>query len=151
MGLSYTSAADRDERRPIRRVIRFGAPDYLLLATTCVAAMAIVLAFAGRQRVIAISGATPVSAHVVNLNTAADLEQLMPALGAAFPNDHDRRFAAGALFQFLADERSAGRTLPNVGALAHIRVSATAITRRPATRPSTSSARPRFRATSTTP
>ena len=127
MGLSYTAAADRDRSAP--RVRRLDALDLLLLATTCIAAMAIALAYFGRLGAIEFSARGSETVPVVDLNTVVEVGPIDAALMPVFHNDGDRRLAADHLFRFLTDERSAGRTLPNVGALARIRVRAADIDR----------------------
>ena len=127
MGLSYTAAADRGRSAP--RVRRLDALDLLLLATTCIAAMAIALAYFGRLGAIEFSARGSETVPVVDLNTVVEVGPIDAALMPVFPNDGDRRLAADHLFRFLTDERSAGRTLPNVGALARIRVRAADIDR----------------------
>src|SRR6185436_6140571 len=67
--------------------------------------------------------------RVVDVNTVADPAQLESAMATVFGNVNDRRFASQALFRFLVDQRSQGRSLPNVGALARATVTAGAIDR----------------------
>jgi hypothetical protein len=59
----------------------------------------------------------------VNLNTVVDAEQLEPAMGTVLKRERPALCFAG-LFRFLVDQRSQGRTLPNVGAVARVTVDA---------------------------
>ena len=123
MSVTYTTAAERDRSRR-HRVARHWLPEPLLVATSCVAVLAIALACIGRLRAF---GASEDGRQVVNLNAARDPDALEPALAAIFPNVHDRRFAATELFRFMAGDPSTRRVLPNVGAIARVTVSTKAI------------------------
>jgi hypothetical protein len=52
MTATFTSAVERDSRRTRQRDGTFGVSDFLMLATSCVALLAIGLAYAGRIRVL---------------------------------------------------------------------------------------------------
>jgi cell division protein FtsW (lipid II flippase) len=123
MSVTYVTAAQRDEARQ-RRTVRYGLPDPLLMATSCVAVLAIALACLGRLRAF---DEAERGRAVVNLNAARGPDALEPALAAVFTNAHDRRFAAAELFRFLGADHDERRTLPNVGAIAGATVSTKAI------------------------
>jgi cell division protein FtsW (lipid II flippase) len=115
MSVTYTTAADRDRHRSWQAVRR-AWPEPLLMATSLVAALALVLACAGRLRVVDESAIG--SGRVVNLNDVPSAAALEPALEAAFADPNDRRFAAAELFRFLSGDGTTRRSLPNVGAIA---------------------------------
>jgi cell division protein FtsW (lipid II flippase) len=95
--------------------------EHLLVVTSVVVALAIALAYLGRTRaetLVAADRAAP-----INLNAGPDAAALEAPLAAAFPYPADRRLAARTIAA-----RPAG-SLPNVGALASLTVSADAITR----------------------
>jgi cell division protein FtsW (lipid II flippase) len=123
MSVTYTTAADRDAFRQ-RQVAWSGLPEPLLIATSCVAALAIALACMGRLRAF---DEAERGRQVVNLNAARDSNALEPALAAVFPNGHDRRFAADQLFRFMNGDSGERRTLPNVGAVSRATVDTKAI------------------------
>jgi cell division protein FtsW (lipid II flippase) len=125
MSVTYTTAAERDTRR-LWRETRPGWPEPLLAATSCVAALAIGLACVGRLRAFDASEAGGGRA-VVNLNAVRDSSALEPALGVAFPNANDRRFAAAELFRFVIGDRNDRRVLPNVGAISRATVTTSAV------------------------
>jgi cell division protein FtsW (lipid II flippase) len=124
MSVTYTTAAERDARRHARAV-RFGIPEPLLVATSCVAALAIALACLGRLRVL--DEADVDNRTVVDLNAVRDPGALETALATLFTHPPDRRFAATELFRFIGAEPGVRRTLPNVGALSRATVSTKAI------------------------
>jgi cell division protein FtsW (lipid II flippase) len=125
MSVTYTTAAERDRRRP-RRTAWLALPEPLLMAASCVAALAIALACSGRLLVL---DAAERGAAIVNLNVARDAAALEPALASAFANPNDRRFAADELFRALGADGDNRRVLPNVGAISRVTVSADAIRR----------------------
>lgn len=129
MGVTYTTAAERDGQRRRQRLSRVGLSDFLLTLTSCVALLAIALAYVGRVRTFALSENARAGAQIVDLNTVADPGQLEPVLGTVFANAHDRRFAARELFRFLVADRDERRALPNVGAIARASVRAEEIDR----------------------
>src|SRR5258706_9797896 len=129
MGVTYTKAAERHVQRPRRRVGGFDLADLSLAVTSGVAILAITLAYVGRLSVFEESADTRARVQPVNLNTVVDAGQLEPAMGTVFGNVNDRRFASQELFRFLVDQRSQGRALPNVGAIARVTVNAGAIDR----------------------
>jgi len=117
MTATYTTAADRNAQQTGRRTGLIDLSVVSIVATSCVAMLAIALAYAGRMSAPASAGRTAAAAPV-NLNTVADSNAIDVALEAVIPNADDRRSAAGRLFQFLAAEREKARVLPNVGAIA---------------------------------
>ena len=125
MSVTYTTAAERDRRRS-QRAGWLALPEPLLMAASCVAALAIALACSGRLLVL---DAAERGAAVVNLNGARDAAALEPALASAFTNPIDRRFAADELFRSLGADGDNRRVLPNVGAITRLTVGADAIRR----------------------
>jgi cell division protein FtsW (lipid II flippase) len=117
MTATYTTAADRNAQPTGRRTGLIDLSVVSIVATSCVAMLAIALAYAGRTSAPASAGRTAAAAPV-NLNTVADSHAIDVAMEAVMPNADDRRSAAGRLFQFLAAEREQARVLPNVGAIA---------------------------------
>jgi hypothetical protein len=124
MSVTYTTAAQRDSHR-VWRETRHGWPEPLLVVTSAVAALAIVLACTGRLRALDESEAA--GGRVVNLSTVRGADELEPALGAAFTNSNDRRFAAVELFRFVSADGGERRALPNVGAISRATVSTRAV------------------------
>ena len=123
MSVTYTSAADRDRHRE-KRIVRFWLPEPLLIATSCVAVVAIALACVGRLGAL---DAVERGRSVVNLNTALDPADLEPALGTILPNAADRRFAAAELFRFLSGGSGERRELTHVGAISGATVSTASV------------------------
>ena len=122
MSVTYTTAAERDAYRQ-RPVARMALPEPLLIATSCIAALAISLACVGRLRAF---DAAERGRETVNLNTVRDPAALEPALATLYTNARDRRFAAGQLFRFISSGGDR-RVLPNVGAISRATVSTKAI------------------------
>jgi cell division protein FtsW (lipid II flippase) len=117
MTATYTSAAERDTRRTRQAARAFGVSDLVMLATSCVALVAIGLAYAGRVRALDAFEAQRSGVRTVNLNTVSEAGAIEPAMAAVFDNAADRRFAATELLRFLQAERHAGRAISNVGAI----------------------------------
>ena len=118
MAATYTTAAQRDAQLTSFHDRRVDPLDLLLAATSVVAALAIILAYAGRLSLFDASESARRDAAVVNLNLVADPAPLDSVLAAVVTNPSERRAAASELFRFLTDERSRRRGLPNVGAIA---------------------------------
>jgi len=123
MTVTYTAAVERDARRTRRWTDRIGLAGLSLAATSCVAIVAIALAYAGRMTVF--ESARPERAQLdgrvegpINLNTVADAKPLERAMETVFVDANDRRLAAQRLFTFVGDERQKARPLQNVGAIA---------------------------------
>jgi len=116
MTVTYTAAVDRNARRAHHWTDRIDLPALTVAATSCVAVLAIALAYAGRMYVFESPGHTV--AAPINLNAVADAGPLEAAMETVFADASDRRLAAERLFRFLGDERQNARTLPNVGAIA---------------------------------
>ena len=123
MSVTYTTAAERDAYRR-QHVTRYALPEPLLIATSCVAVLAITLACIGRLRAF---DEAEHGRQLVNLNAVRDPAALEPALATVFTNVHDRRFAAAELFRFIGSDPAERQTLPNVGAISRATVSTKAI------------------------
>src|SRR5262245_42834317 len=117
MSVTYTAAGDRDAQRTGRRTGRIDRPAVSMAATSCVAMLAIALAYGGRLIVFDSSSRAAAPAPI-NLNTVEDAKAIEAAMETVVPDANDRRLAVERLFQFLGDERQQARTLPNVGAIA---------------------------------
>src|SRR5438552_8057126 len=117
MAVTLTAAVERDARRTEYWTDRIDLAALSLAATSCVAMLAIALAYAGRMNVFESVGHAAAAAPV-NLNTVADARPLEAAMETVFSDATDRRLAAQRLFRFLGDERQKTRPLPNVGAIA---------------------------------
>ena len=116
MAVTYTAAVERNARRARHWTDRIDMSAVALVATSCVAMLAIALAYAGRMNVFQDAGRTMVAP--VNLNAITDAAPLDAALAPVFSDSGDRQLAAERLFRFVADQRQKTRTLPNVGAIA---------------------------------
>jgi cell division protein FtsW (lipid II flippase) len=117
MAVTYTAAVERDARRTEHWTDRIDLAALSVAATSCVAMLAIALAYAGRMSVFESVGRAAAAAPI-NLNTVADARPLEAAMETVFSDANDRRLAAQRLFRFLGDERQKTRPLPNVGAIA---------------------------------
>ena len=117
MTTTYMAAADRDTPRTRHWTDRIDLAALLVPATSCVAVLAIALAYAGRTNVIAGTSRAAAVAPV-NLNTVAAATPLEAALETVLSDADARRLAAQRLFQFLGEHRQQSRALPNVGAIA---------------------------------
>jgi cell division protein FtsW (lipid II flippase) len=117
MNATYTTVVDRDARHSGRRIRFVDRSVVALLATSCVAMLAIALAYAGRMAAIENGGRSAVAAPV-NLNTVADGTSIEAAMEPVVADASDRRIAADRIFRFLEAERQKDRVLPNVGAIA---------------------------------
>src|SRR5262249_32391925 len=119
MSVTYTAAVDREAHRTGRRTGRFDRSVVSMAATSCVAMLAIALAYGGR--LIVFESSTRAAAPApINLNTVADANAIDAAMETVVPDANDRRIAAERLFQFLGDERQKAGALPNVGAIARL-------------------------------
>ncbi len=117
MTATYIAATDRGTGRTRHWTDRIDLTACLLVATSCVAVLAIALAYVGRTTVLA--GASRVAAaDPVNLNTVAGAKPLEAAMGTVLVDADERRLTAERLFQFLGEQRQRSRALPNVGAIA---------------------------------
>lgn len=128
MAVTYTTAADRDALRRARPLARRGAivaPLELLLVGASVFAVVLLLAtYAG---VVRLPRGESASGTTLNLNGAVDAQRLDPILAPVFPLAADRRLAIRALVDALGHPDGSRVLLPNVGAIARTRVSATTI------------------------
>ena len=123
MAVTFTSAAERDLRRERHLVIPVGGWDVALLAVSCVAALAIGLAYTGRLRAFDLSERERAQSRlpIVNLNAVGAPADVEPLMGVVFANATDRRLAARELFQFVAANGENMQALPNVGAILRAR------------------------------
>ena len=117
MTVTYTVAAERHARQKQHWTDRIGLSVLSIAATSCVAMLAIALAYAGRTNVFEHPGHAAAAAPI-NLNTVADARPLEAVMATVFSDANDRQPAAQRLFQFLGDERQKTGPLPNVGAIA---------------------------------
>ena len=131
VGLSYTSALQRDLSRDASLARRIGAGHVLLPLTSLVAVLAIGLAYGGRMQVPSRAGAAQRSTAVPNINTVTDSRDLEKTLEPVVANPLDRGFAARALLTFVLAARNGAREIPNVGAILRATTTADAIDRTP--------------------
>jgi len=124
MAITYTTAAQRDVRRAQDRRWSVAPLDLSLAGASLLAAL---LMFSAYHGAFAASRQPDTGAPAVNLNTVADPQTLERVLDAVLPLPGDRRLAAGELFGFLVPADGARRAIPNVGAVARVRVPAAAI------------------------
>jgi cell division protein FtsW (lipid II flippase) len=117
MTVTYTVAAERRARKKRHWTDWISLSVLSIAATSCVAMMAIALAYAGRTNVFEHAGHAAAAAPI-NLNTVADARPLEAAMATVLSDATERQPAAQRLFQFLGDERQKRRPLPNVGAIA---------------------------------
>jgi cell division protein FtsW (lipid II flippase) len=124
MGVTYTTAVERDGVRHRRRFQRPQALDLTLAVVSLLAIALIGTAYARRIRT-----APQVSTPVINVNAVADAQTLEPVFQTVFDRPADARLAARELFGFLRTADGTSRVLPNVGAVSRARVPAAAIDR----------------------
>ncbi|HEX9365306.1 MAG TPA: FtsW/RodA/SpoVE family cell cycle protein, partial [Vicinamibacterales bacterium] len=124
MGVTYTTAVERDAARVRRRLTGPQGLDLLVVAASLVAMAMIGTAYRARS-----TSAPPVSASTVDLNDVADARALEPVLQTVFESPADARLAARELFGFLRTADGAARSLANVGVLSRARVPSDAIDR----------------------
>ena len=117
MTVTYTVAAERRARQKRHWTDWIGLSVLSMAATSCVAMLAIALAYAGRTNVFEHPGHAAAAAPI-NLNTVVDAKPLEAAMATVFSDANDRQLAAQRLFQFLGDQRQKTGPLPNVGAIA---------------------------------
>src|SRR5947208_14828393 len=111
MAVTFTPAAEREVRWRRERASGFLFGDRVLVATSCVVALAIGLAYVGRLAALERSDRTRAGA-AINLNVVEHPDVLEQGLATAFPNADDRQFAAREWLRFLTTERESGRRLP---------------------------------------
>ena len=126
MGVTYTTAVERDVARDRRRLGGLQALDLSLAVVSLLAIAMLFAAYQGRFMTAAASPAPP-----VDLNTIVDARVLEPIVHGVFDTPSDDRLAARELFAFLVRADGARRQLPNVGAVLRARVSAETIDRAP--------------------
>ena len=117
MTTTYMAAAERDTRRTRHWTDRIDLAALLVPATSCVAVLAIALAYAGRTNVFAGTSRAAAVAPV-NLNAVAAAPPLEAAMETVLSDADERRLTAQRLFRFLGEQRQQSRALPNVGAIA---------------------------------
>jgi cell division protein FtsW (lipid II flippase) len=122
MGVTYTTAVQRDTARVHRRVTGPQGLDLLLAAASLLAIVMIGSAYRGR-----LISAPPASPSSVDLNGVADAHVLEPVLQTVFDSPADARLAARELFGFLRTSDGAARSLVNVGVLSRARIRADTI------------------------
>src|SRR5262245_25116278 len=91
----------------------------LLVSASCVALLGLVLVFQARSRGFPALVQQLKSKTLLNLNSVSSRTELIPFL-TMFDHPADRQFAAGRILDYLRDNPS----VPNVGTLVKIRVSA---------------------------
>ena len=124
MGVTYTTAADRDAVRRRRRLTRPQGLDLVLAAVSLVAIGLIATAYTGRRQ-----SAPAALASAIDLNGVADARVLEPVFQTVFERPADARLAARELFGFLRTAAGGVRPIANVGAVSRVRVPAGAIDR----------------------
>ena len=130
MAVTFTPAAVRDASWQRERAAVPGRGDLVLAVTSCVVALAVVLAYAGRFAALERSDRGRASSPI-ELTTVDRAGALEPGLAAAFHDAGDRQFAAREWFRFLAAERESGRSTANVGAAARATVASKDIQQTP--------------------
>ena len=115
MAVTFTPAAERDTRRHRERAARFATGDLILVATSCVIALAIGLAYAGRFAALEESDRTR-NSTAVDLNAVEGPEALEPGLATVLADAGDRRTVAREWFRALKVDRDGGGRLQNVAA-----------------------------------
>jgi cell division protein FtsW (lipid II flippase) len=128
MAITYTTAAERDVRRTHER--RWSA-EPLDLAMGGVSLLAALLMLAAYHGALASARTPDAAVPVLNLNTVADPQVLESVFDPVLPMPGDRRLAAQELFAYLVQSDGARRILPNVGAIARVRVQESTIERAP--------------------
>ena len=122
MGVTLTTAVDRDRHRHRRLVEQPRALDAVLVLASLLALALLAAAYAGRFALQADAGKA-----VVDLSRVADARALEPVLTPVFESPADGRLAARELFGYLAQSGEARHTIANVGAVSRVRVPAGAI------------------------
>jgi cell division protein FtsW (lipid II flippase) len=120
VAVTYTTAAQRDARRVTRERFALAPFEVALLAASALAMVLVSAAYLGAVSIARTTATRP--GPIVNLNTVADTGSLERVLEPVFPLPEDRRVAARELFAFLVQADGGRRRLPNVGAIARIRV-----------------------------
>lgn len=121
MGVTYTTALERDAQRQHGAAGQRGVPDIRLALISTLAVCLSALAYHGRFATI------DPSSPVTHLNRVADARTLEPVLAPLFETPADATLAARELFGFLVLTDGVRRTMPNVGALLQARVPAPVI------------------------
>jgi cell division protein FtsW (lipid II flippase) len=124
MAITYTTAEERDVRRAHHRAWSVAPLDLALAGASVLAALLMVSAYQGA---FASSRTGDIATPIVNLNTVADAQILEGVFDPVLPMPGDRRLAARELFAFLVQADGGRRIIPNVGAIARVRVPDTTI------------------------
>ncbi|HXW08700.1 MAG TPA: FtsW/RodA/SpoVE family cell cycle protein [Vicinamibacterales bacterium] len=127
MGVTYTTAADRQVIRRASAVRRWDRVDAAFLTLSLAIVFVVLTSAAGR--LMARSTDASSSPIPVDLNSGPDAASLELALAGIHQNRADRRLAARELLAFLEGRAATPSVLPNVGALSQVRVAATTIDR----------------------
>ena len=133
MAVTYKTAADRDALRRSRvggtRLPRVDRLEWFLGAVSVVAAVLVVTTYFG---VVRLPRSAAPDVAPLNLNGMVSAERLESILERVFPLPADRRVAGQQLLSFIETADGGRRSLPNVGAIARVRVPVAAIERVPA-------------------
>ena len=124
MGVTYTTAVERDARRYRHAIERPGVLDLSLAAASLLAVFIVFMAYEAR---FLTSPVPPGGAAAIDLNQVADAASLEPLFVSTFDAPADRALASRELFGYLVQADGARRTLPNVGAVSRVRLSAETI------------------------
>ena len=119
MAITYTTAAERDVRRAHHRRWSAAPLDPALTGASVLAAL---LMFAAYQGAFAFSRTGDIAAPVVNLNTVADPQALETVFEPVCRCRAIGGWPPGSCSWFLVQADGARRTVPNVGAIARVRV-----------------------------
>jgi cell division protein FtsI/penicillin-binding protein 2/cell division protein FtsW (lipid II flippase) len=125
VGVTFTSATNRDTRRRAENARLPSAHQLLLAVISVVAVMAIGLAYAGKLK----ASQPEMGRSVTNLNTVTDPHAVEPALGAIFADAGERRTAAAQIVDYLNLRRREDGALPNVGSILGARFAAEGVER----------------------
>lgn len=130
MGVTYTTARERDRRRPAFRSGSVRATR-LLAGTAVVAALMLGLGSLGRSASFASTERERPVGAVVDLTAPAAPGDLEPIVATVFDNAIERRFVARTIYDAVT-AGSIANDLSNVGSLSRIDVSAADVERLPA-------------------
>jgi cell division protein FtsW (lipid II flippase) len=126
MGVTFTSAVERRELTRASTLQYLSTSELSLIAVSVLSVLMLVLTCLGRFGALA-SAEPDVRGALVNLNGAVNPARLDLALTPILETAADRKLAARELSTFLGQEGGTRRVLPNVGALARVRIPAAAI------------------------
>lgn len=129
MGVTYSTAGDRDRRRGTWRA-GLQPGELALIVTGVVSALAIMLAYGGRMAALDAVERGRGGGATVDLTQVTSAEALEAVTSLAFENTADRRLAARELLSRVLAERDGG-SIPNVGVITRYAVPRTVIARTP--------------------